>query len=443
MDKNRTSPRTVGMVSLGCAKNRVDSENMLGMLRDRGYEIVSDPAEAEIIFVNTCGFIEAAKEESIETIFEMARYKQTGRLKQLFVTGCLSQRYAGALAEEMPEVDGFMGVADYARLYDMMDAADRGERPVYMEDGARFFNSGRVLTTAPWSAYVKISDGCDNRCTYCAIPLIRGGYASRPFDDIVDECRRLAGEGVTEITLIAQDTSRYGCDLGDGHYRLAELLRAVSEIEGVHWVRVLYCYPDSTEDALLDEIENNPKVAPYLDLPLQHINDALLRAMNRRGSADWIRNRIAECKRRGLTMRTTMIVGFPGETDAQFQELMDFVRDARFDRLGAFTYSPEEGTPAARMKNQIDEEVKAQRLDQLMMLQQGISMELLQARVGTECEVLVEGRDEDGWYGRSILEAPESDGCIHLTAQRALTPGTYVRARITGADAYDLTAEVL
>ena len=443
MDKNRTSPRTVGMVSLGCAKNRVDSENMLGMLRDRGYEIVSDPAEAEIIFVNTCGFIEAAKEESIETIFEMARYKQTGRLKQLFVTGCLAQRYAGALAEEMPEVDGFMGVADYARLYDMMDAADRGERPVYMEDGARFFNSGRVLTTAPWSAYVKISDGCDNRCTYCAIPLIRGGYASRPFDDIVDECRRLAGEGVTEITLITQDTSRYGCDLGDGHYRLAELLRAVSEIKGVHWVRVLYCYPDSTEDALLDEIENNPKVAPYLDLPLQHINDALLRAMNRRGSADWIKNRIAECKRRGLTMRTTMIVGFPGETDAQFQELMDFVRDARFDRLGVFTYSPEEGTPAARMKNQIDEEVKAQRLDQLMMLQQGISMELLQARVGTECEVLVEGRDEDGWYGRSILEAPESDGCIHLTAQRALTPGTYVRARITGADAYDLTAEVL
>ena len=384
MNMNTTSPRTVGMVSLGCAKNRVDSENMLGMLRDRGYEIVSDPAEAEIIFVNTCGFIEAAKEESIETIFEMARYKQTGRLKQLFVTGCLAQRYAGALAEEMPEVDGFMGVADYARLYDMMDAADRGERPVYMEDGARFFNSGRVLTTAPWSAYVKISDGCDNRCTYCAIPLIRGGYASRPFDDIVDECRRLAGEGVTEITLIAQDTSRYGCDLGDGHYRLAELLRAVSEIEGVHWVRVLYCYPDSTEDALLDEIENNPKVAPYLDLPLQHINDALLRAMNRRGSADWIKNRIAECKRRGLTMRTTMIVGFPGETDAQFQELMDFVRDARFDRLGAFTYSPEEGTPAARMKNQIDEEVKAQRLDQLMMLQQGISMELLQARVGTE-----------------------------------------------------------
>ena len=259
----------------------------------------------------------------------------------------------------------------------------------------------------------------------------------------MDECRRLAGEGVAEITLIAQDTSRYGCDFGDGHYQLAELLRAVSEIEGVHWVRVLYCYPDSTEDKLLDEIANNPKVAPYLDLPLQHINDDLLRAMNRRGSADWIKDRIAACKARGLTLRTTMIVGFHGESDEQFQELLDFVRDARFDRLGAFTYSPEEGTPAARMKNQIDENVKAERLDQLMMLQQGISMELLQARIGTECEVLVEGRDEDGWYGRSILEAPESDGCIHLSARGELTPGAYVRARITGADAYDLTAEVL
>lgn len=434
---------TVGMVSLGCAKNLVDSENMLGMLRDRGYEIVSDPAEAEIIFVNTCGFIEAAKEESIDTILEMAQYKKTGKLRQLFVTGCLAQRYASALAQEMPEVDGFMGVADYARLYDMMDAANRGERPVYMEDGERFFNSGRVLTTSPWSAYVKISDGCDNRCTYCAIPLIRGRYASRPFADIVAECERLAAQGVTEITLIAQDTSRYGCDMGDGHYQLAELLRRVSAIEGVHWLRVLYCYPDSTNDELLDEIERNPKIAPYLDLPLQHINDDLLKAMNRRGSSDWIKNRIAECKRRGLTLRTTMIVGFPGETEAQFEELLSFVSEARFDRLGAFTYSPEEGTAAARMKDQIDEEVKLRRLDQLMMLQQSVSMELMQARIGSECEVLVEGQDEDGWYGRSILEAPESDGCIHLISDVELTPGEYIHARIVDADAYDLTAEVV
>lgn len=435
--------KTVGLVSLGCAKNLVDSENLLGMLRDRGHEIVADPAQAEIIFVNTCGFIESAKEESIETIFEMAQYKQTGKLKQLFVTGCLAQRYADSLAAEMPEVDGFMGVADYARLYDMMDEADSGKRPIYMKDGERFFKSGRVLTTAPFSAYVKISDGCDNKCTYCAIPLIRGGYASRPFDDIVEECKRLAGEGVTEITLIAQDTSRYGCDFGDGHYQLPELLQEVSKIEGVHWVRVLYCYPDSTEDRLLDEIANNPKVAPYLDLPLQHINDELLKAMNRRGSKEWIKSRIAECKKRGIILRTTMIVGFPGETDAQFEELCDFVKEARFDRLGAFTYSPEEGTAGARMPGQIDEDIKLARLDQLMMLQQAVSMEIMEARIGTECEVLVEGRDEYGWYGRSIYEAPESDGCIHIETEEELQPGAYIMVRITGADAYDLTAEVI
>ena len=434
---------TVGLVSLGCAKNLVDSENLLGMLRDRGYTIVADPAEAEIIFVNTCGFIESAKQESIDTIFEMARYKQTGRLKKLFVTGCLVQRYPEALSEEIPEVDGFMGVADYARLYDMLDEADAGSRPMYMEDGDRFFNCGRVLTTAPFSAYVKISDGCNNRCSYCAIPLIRGNYVSRPFDDIVDECRRLAGEGVTELTLIAQDTSRYGCDIGDGHYLLPELLREVSNIDGVHWVRVLYCYPDSTEDRLLDEIANNPKVAPYLDLPLQHINDDLLRAMNRRGSKAWIQSRIAECKKRGITLRTTMIVGFPGETEEQFEELCSFVKEARFDRLGAFTYSPEEGTKAAVMDHQIDEEVKLRRLDQLMLLQQAVSMELMEQRIGTTCEVLVEGQDEYGWYGRSIREAPESDGCIHLISEKELVLGEYIQVRIVDCDAYDLTAEVL
>ena len=436
--------KTVGMVSLGCAKNRVDSENMLGMLRERGYEIVSDPAQADIIFVNTCGFIEAAKEESIDTIFEMAQYKQTGRLQKLFVTGCLAQRYGDTLFAEMPEVDGFMGVSDYARLFDMLDEAESGKRPMYMADGERFLKCGRVLTTSPWSAYVKISDGCNNRCAYCAIPLIRGNYVSRPYDDIVQECERLASQGVTELTLIAQDTSRYGCDLGDGTLLMPKLLRRVSEIEGVHWVRVLYCYPDTTTDELLDEIANNPKVAPYLDLPLQHINDELLKKMNRRGSSEWIRSRIAACKQKGLTLRTTFIVGFPGESDAQFDELLRFTKDARFDRMGAFTYSPEEGTPAARMPDQIDETVKAERLDRLMMLQQAISAELMQARVGTTCEVLVEGRDEDGNYvGRSILEAPESDGCIRLTADRELIPGEYVMARVTDADAYDLTAEVL
>lgn len=436
------------MVSLGCAKNRVDTENMLGMLRDRGFEIVNDPAEADIIFVNTCGFIESAKEESIETIFDMAQYKKAG-VKRLFVTGCLAQRYPEALMEEIPEIDGIMGVADYARLFDMMQEAEKGTRPCYTKDGPRFLKTPRVLTTPSYSAFVKISDGCDNKCTYCAIPLIRGKYGSRPFEDIVDECRRLAANGVTEITLIAQDTSRYGCDMGDGKFLMPELLEAVSAIEGVHWVRVLYCYPDSTDDRLLDAIANLPKVAPYLDLPLQHIDDDMLRRMNRRGSSDWIKSRIEECRKRGILLRTTIIVGFPGETQDQFETLLKFVKDARFERLGAFTYSPEEGTAAAIMENQIDEDIKIERLDQLMMLQQAISMEVNEARIGTTCEVLVDGFEDGRFYGRSILEAPESDGCIWLNfgpglnSDIELTPGQYVQVRITGADAYDLEGEVM
>ena len=429
------------MVSLGCAKNRVDSEVILGTLKEAGYEIVSDPAEAEIIFVNTCGFIEPAKEESIEAIFEMAKYKETGRLQKLFVTGCLAQRYIDDLYREMPEVDGFMGVADYTRLLEMMQEAEAGGRPRYVCDGERFFHAERVLTTPAYSAYVKISDGCDNRCSYCAIPLIRGPYHSRPFDSIVEECRELAARGVTEITLIAQDTSRYGNDFPEGKLLLPELLKAVSAIEGVHWVRVLYCYPDTTDDRLLDAIANLPKVAPYVDLPLQHIDGPLLKRMNRRGSPEWIKSRISACKERGLTTRTTMIVGFPGETEEAFHELLQFVKEARFDRLGAFTYSPEEGTPGAEMPDQIAEEVKQRRLDELMTLQQGISLEENTARVGEICEVLCEGAEEGMYVGRSIREAPESDGVIRFTAAREVAPGEYLNVKITGADAYDLFGE--
>ena len=429
------------MVSLGCAKNRVDSEVILGTLKEAGYEIVSDPAEAEIIFVNTCGFIEPAKEESIEAIFEMAKYKEKGRLQKLFVTGCLAQRYIDDLYREMPEVDGFMGVADYTRLLEMMREAEAGGRPRYVCDGERFFHAERVLTTPGYSAYVKISDGCDNRCSYCAIPLIRGPYHSRPFDSIVEECRELAARGVTEITLIAQDTSRYGNDFPEGKLLLPELLEAVSAIEGVHWVRVLYCYPDTTDDRLLDAIANLPKVAPYVDLPLQHINGDLLKRMNRRGSPEWIKSRISACKARGLTTRTTMIVGFPGETEEAFRELLQFVKEARFDRLGAFTYSPEEGTPGAAMPDQIAEEVKQRRLDELMTLQQGISLEENTARVGEVCEVLCEGAEEGMYVGRSIREAPESDGVIRFTAAREVAPGEYLNVKITKADAYDLFGE--
>ena len=432
---------TVGMVSLGCSKNRVDSENLLGFLTEQGYTIVADPADAEIIFVNTCGFIESAKVESIDTIFEMAQFKQTGRLKKLFVTGCLSQRYIDDLAAEMPEVDGFLGVRDYDHVAELMRQADAELRPVFVNGGDRFFTTRRVLTTPGYSAYVKISDGCDNRCTYCAIPLIRGRYESRPFDDIIAECESLAARGVTEITLIAQDTSRYGNDFAGRPLLLKQLLQRVSEIAGVHWVRVLYTYPDTVTEELLDAMVSIPKVAPYLDLPLQHINARLLRQMNRRGTPEHIKSLIQACHERGIITRTTMIVGFPGETREEFQELLEFVRESRFERLGAFTFSPEEGTAAAEMPDQIDEDEKQRRLDELMMLQQHISMAANEARIGEVCEVLVDGEADGKYFGRSPKEAPEIDGSIMFTSPRKLEAGMYVTVKITDAEAYDLMGE--
>ena len=423
------------MISLGCAKNRVDSENLLGRLKAAGHEFVDDPAQADAIFVNTCGFIEDAKQESIDAILEMAAARKKGA--KLLVTGCLAQRYSDALMEEIPEIDGLLGVKDYDKALSLLDSDIRES---YTSGTERFPDGERILTTPPYSAFGKISDGCDNRCSYCAIPLIRGRYLSRPYEEIVDECERLAEGGVTEITLIAQDTSRYGNDIY-GKTRMSELLRRVAAIEKVKWVRVLYCYPDTTDDELLETIAHTPKVCAYLDLPLQHINDRLLKKMNRRGSSDWIKSRIEKCRQLGVTLRTTMIVGFPGETEEEFQELMDFVRWARFDRLGAFAYSPEEDTPAAAMPDQIDQETKYRRLDQLMMLQQEISMEINESRVGEECTVLCEGWEDGLYYGRSPKEAPESDGNIRFTAQREIQPGEYVKVKILSAEAYDLYGE--
>ena len=425
----------IGIVSLGCAKNRVDTENLLGRLSAAGHEFVDDPSQADAIFVNTCGFIESAKQESIDTIFEMAEARKEGA--KLFVTGCLVQRYHDVLMEEFAEVDGMLGVSDYDKALEILEAE---ERRCHVEGSERFPVCERVVTTAPYSAYVKISDGCDNRCSYCAIPLIRGMYGDRPFEEIVSECENLAAQGVTEISLIAQDTSRYGTQLY-GKKRMRELLKRVAQIDGVHWVRVLYCYPDTTDDELLETIANEPKVCEYLDLPLQHINDRMLKMMNRRGSSEWIKSRIEKCKKMGITLRTTMILGFPGETEEEFCELMDFVRESRFDRLGAFAYSAEDDTPAAEMEGQIDEEVKARRLDQLMMMQQGISMELNEERIGEISEVLCEGFEDGTYYGRSRKEAPESDGVIRFIAQREIMPGEYVKVKIVGAEAYDLYGE--
>ena len=435
--------KTVGMVSLGCSKNRVDSEMMLGMLREAGYTIVQKPAEAEIIIVNTCGFILSAKEESIDTILEMAEYKETGKCRLLVVTGCLAQRYADELRAEIPEIDLLMGVASYENLIGAIQDAMKGEKPVLVGEGNRFLCGARVLTTPSYSAYVKISDGCSNRCTYCAIPLIRGGYRSRPFDDIVNECRSLTEGGVTELTLIAQDTSRYGNDFPEGKLLLPRLLHTVHGLEGLKWLRVLYCYPDTVNEELLDAIAYLPKACRYLDLPLQHVNDRMLKAMNRRGSQALIRKLVKDCHDRGIVMRTTLMVGFPGETEAEYEEMLAFMREAQFDRLGAFAFSPEEGTVAAEMPGQIDENVKQERLDRLMLAQQEISAALMQKRVGETCEVLVEGYRRGRYYGRSRLEAPEIDGKVLFASQKKLKPGEYVHVHISDATEYDLIGEAV
>ncbi len=428
---------TVGLISLGCSKNRVDSEQMLCYLGEHGYKFVSDPAKAEVIIVNTCGFIQSAKEEAIAALFEMAEYKKTGRCRLLIATGCFAQRYPDAIREEMPEVDAILGVNEYQRLDQAIREALAGAHPVYTKDDGTFFECGRVLTTPPYSAYIRIGEGCDNRCSYCAIPLIRGGYRSRPEADILSEVRRLADSGVREFTLISQDTTRYGTD-GGGQSGLPELIEHVAAIPGVSWLRTLYCYPERVDDRLLDTIARLPNVCDYIDLPVQHISAHILRDMNRAGGSERVREACRNVKAHGLTLRTTLMVGFPGETDADFEELMDFTRDMRFDRMGAFMFSPEEGTRAENMPGQVDEAVKRARYDALMALQREISLSLNRARVGTTCRVLVEGRRGERYVGRSAREAPETDGSICFSAETPCEIGQFVDVRITSARAYDL-----
>ncbi len=434
----------VGVVSLGCSKNRVDTEMMLDILQKAGYEITTDESDADILIVNTCGFIDPAKQESIDTLLSMAQYKQEGHLKLLVATGCLVQRYAKELKEEMPEIDLFMGVSEYAKLPEAIEQALGGQRPSYCHRSNTVLEGGRVLTTAPYSAYVRIADGCDNRCAYCAIPLIRGGFRSRSIESVLAEIRDLAGRGVKEITLVAQDTSRFGVDT-HGKSLLPELMVRAANIPGVEWLRVLYCYPDEVEDELLEAMASKPNICKYLDLPLQHADPELLKAMNRRGTVEHTRQFLKKARDMGFTLRTTFIVGFPGETEQQFQALMDFTREIEFDRMGAFVYSIEENTPAASMPNQIDEEVKQERLDRLMTLQQEISLRHNKARVGTVEKVLVEAVADDGsGTGRSSREAPEeTDGVIRLTGLSEKDIGEFVQARITGAEVYDLIGEKL
>ena len=427
----------IGVISLGCAKNRVDTEEMLKLLSLEGYELTDQARDAEVLIVNTCGFITSAKEESIDAIFEMAQYKQTGNCKALVVTGCLAQRYGQELMDEIPQIDVLSGVTQYDSLAQAIDTAlTKGERVQNTQRRKAFLTSGRVLTTPSYCAYIRIGEGCDNRCAYCAIPLIRGGHHSRPKAEILAEMRDLAAKGAREQILIAQDTTRYGRDMAGES--LQGLLREAAAIPGVDWLRVLYCYPDETDMALLEEMAAHDNICRYLDLPLQHAVPRILTAMNRRGDIGQTKALLKAARSLGFALRTTFIVGFPGETQEDFQALLDFVSEMRFDRVGAFTFSPEEDTHAALMGGQVPEAVKKQRLDTLMALQMGISRELGQARVGSVEKVLVTGHQDSKYTGRSAWEAPDADGLIYFDAEQDLKPGEFVRVRITSAGDYDL-----
>ena len=436
---------SVGVISLGCNKNRVDTETALGLLQERGYVFTPDPAEADILMVNTCGFIDSAKEESVNTILEMAAYKETGRCRLLVVTGCLAQRYEQSLLEEIPEIDLLLGVNQYASLPDMISRAMAGKQRISCcRDDRSYLEYRRVLTTPFYSAYVRIGEGCSNRCAFCAIPLIRGPYRSRKEADILAEIRDLAARGVREHILVAQDTTRYGTD-GGKHTALPGLMRKAAAVDGVDWLRVLYCYPDETNDELLDVLAETDNICPYLDIPVQHINADLLKRMRRRGTREDILRCVRGARERGLTLRTSLIVGFPGETEDQFRELLDFVGETEFDRMGAFMFSPEEGTPAADMPDQVPDEIKQDRYDRLMTLQQRVSLKRNRARVDTVEQVLVTDAGENGvCLGRSSREAPETDG--EIVVDCAGTPpeaGQFIPVRITEADTYDLRGKML
>ncbi|MBQ9196223.1 MAG: 30S ribosomal protein S12 methylthiotransferase RimO [Clostridia bacterium] len=425
----------IGVVSLGCVKNRVDTEQMLSLLVGAGHTFTPDPSEAEVIIVNTCGFIDPAKEESIQTILEMAGYKDKGRCRKLIVTGCLAQRYGDALLSDMPEIDALLGVSQYDKIVEAVEETSEGRRPDYRRRNWDMLECGRVLTTPAYSAYVRIGEGCDNRCTYCAIPLIRGGYRSRSEQAILNEADALIENGAKELILISQDTTRYGRDTGGS---LAELIRKTAEKPGVEWLRVLYMYPDETPLSLLEEMARHDNVCKYLDLPLQHASNKILKAMNRRGSIEEAERLLAAARAMGFTLRTTFIVGFPGETEEDFEELLSFTRRMRFDRMGAFAYSAEEDTPGASMPDQVPEEIKQQRLDRLMAVQAEVSRELNEQRVDTVCRVLVTGFEGGMYTGRSAMEAPDSDGLIYFTAERELSEGEFVSVKIVRADTYDL-----
>lgn len=435
----------VGFISLGCSKNLVDTEVMLKKLVDAGYEIVED-IDADVVVVNTCGFIESAKSEAIDNILDVAELKKMRHLRGIVATGCLVERYREEIFESLPEVDAMIGVGSLDRIVDAVEAVMRGERYACFDDKETSKLGGdRVLTTPPYTAYLKIAEGCDNRCTYCAIPMIRGGFRSRKIEDIVAEAKDLEKLGVKELNLIAQDTTRYGLDVY-GDYALARLVRRITEETDIPWIRLLYCYPDKITDELIAEMRDNLRLLPYMDIPVQHISDRVLRDMNRHGDGACIRDAIRRLRKGvpNITLRTTAIVGFPGETAEEFEELCAFVKETRFDRFGAFTYSQEEGTPAATLDGQIDEQVKEDRYAILMQTQTEISASLLQEKIGTTVTVLCEGYDvvAECYYGRSAADAPDVDGKIYFTGKKGIPEGSFVTVEITDAEDYDLIGKI-
>lgn len=434
-------------VSLGCDKNLVDSERMLGSLTGAGYEFTDDETEAEVIVVNTCCFIGDAKEESINTLLEMAKQKETGKCRVLIAAGCLAQRYKDEVLKEIPEVDGILGTTSYDRIVQVVEDTLGGKTDAEFEDINILHEkeARRVLTTGGHYAYLKIAEGCNKHCTYCVIPSVRGKYRSVPMEALVEEAKELASGGVRELILVAQETTLYGVDLY-GEKKLPALLRKLAKIPGIHWIRMLYCYPEEITDELIETIKTEEKVCNYMDIPIQHASDRILSRMGRKTNRKEITERLTKLREEipDMAIRTTMITGFPGETEEDVEELLDFVDEMEFERLGVFPYSQEEGTPAAVMEDQVSDEVKEERRDRVMELQQEISLDHGQDMIGRELEVFIEGQvaDENAYVGRTYMDAPGVDGYIFVNTGLELMSGMFVRVRVTGALEYDLIGEL-
>ena len=435
----------VAFISLGCAKNLVNTEQMMALTRDAGYELVSDPEGADVAVLNTCGFIDSAKSEAIQNILELAALKDAGKLGKLLVAGCLSQRYQSELEQEMPEVDGVLGTGSYTDIVSALEEVTAGGHPRRFGDIDHTEEDGaRVVSTPPYTAYLKIAEGCDNRCSYCIIPYLRGRYRSRSMESLLAEAKALADRGVQELIVIAQDITRYGTDLY-GRRRLGELLTELCRLP-FHWVRLHYLYPDEVDDDLIDVLAREHKILRYIDIPLQHINDGILKAMNRRSTKAEIIALLNKLRQRlpGLVLRTSLICGLPGEGEAEFEELCEFLQDAGIERAGIFQFSPEEGTPAAVMEHQVEPEVAARRVELLVELQSRVMDAYNESRLGETLEVLCEGFDPDmGCYaGRSYADSPDVDGRVFFTAAGLVPAGTFVNVRITGTSDGDLTGEI-